>query len=334
MTIQVTIIGLGQIGASIGLALKDHRDQLTRVGSDIDGQVMRQAQELGAVDKITPRLNPAVQGADILILALPLDQIPAVMRAVGSELKEGALLMDTAPIKVATTEWARDILPNSCSYVGFTPILSPRYLHHDGFGIAAARADLFQNGMFAITTPPKTSPHALNLATNLAKLMGAAPLFVDLYELDGLMAATHLLPQLMSAALLNATLDYPGWGEARKVTGRAYAEVSGPAAHLDDVEALVAAVKFNRENIVRKLDDAIAALQEMRHDIAQENPEALISRLKHAKAGVHQWWQERGGGNWLAVELPKNANMPTSSDFMANMLGFGFWRKKKKKDQP
>jgi prephenate dehydrogenase len=330
MTVQLTIIGLGQIGASIGLALEEHGDKLTRIGSDIDGKVMNQAQKLGAVDKTTLNLNAAVREADIIILALPLDQVAVVMKAVASVLKEGVVLMDTAPVKVATAEWAGEVLPENCSYVGFTPILNPRYLHDEGFGINAAKADLFQDGMFGITTPLNTNAQALTLATNLAQLMGADPLFVDLYEIDGLMAATHLLPQLMSAAMLNATLGQPGWQEARKVTGRAFAEVSGPAAHLDDVEALVAAAELNRENVVRKLDDAIAALQRLRHDIAEADSEAVSSRLKHAKAGVHQWWKERGGGNWLAEELPKAEKLPTSSDVMAGIFGFGLLRKKKK----
>jgi prephenate dehydrogenase len=330
MTAQLTIIGLGQIGASIGLALEEHTDKLIRIGSDIDLQVMKQAGKSGAVDKTTPNLNQAVREADILILALPLDQVEGVMRAVAPILKEGALLMDTAPVKTSTIRWAQDIIPSGCSYIGFTPVLNPRYLHEEAFGVAAARADLFQDGMFAIISPPKTNPKAVDLAANLAQMLGAAPFFIDKYEMDGLMAATHLLPQFMSAALLNATLDQPGWGEARKLAGRAYAEVSGPAAHLDDVEALSAAAESNRENLVRKLDDAIAALQGLRDAIAKQDSQALNTRLKHAKAGVHQWWKERGGGNWLAEELPKTENLPRSSDLLGNLLGFGLWRKNKK----
>ncbi len=331
MTVQLTIIGLGQIGASIGLALGEYGDKLNRIGSDIDNRVANQAQKLGAVDKITHNLNVAVRDADIIILALPVDQVEIVMKAVAPELKEGAVLMDTAPVKTATAEWASNLLPEGCSYVGFTPILNPRYLHNEGFGVAAAKADLFQDGMFGITTPTKTNAQALDLATNLAKMMGADPLFVDLYEIDGLMAATHLLPQLISAALLNATLDQPGWLEARKVAGRAFAEVSGPAAHLDDVEALTSATNLNRENVVRKLDDTIAALQGIRRDIADGDTEALSSRLKHAKTGVHQWWEERSSGNWLAEELPKAENIPTSSDVMSSIFGLGFLRKKKRR---
>jgi prephenate dehydrogenase len=330
MTVQLTIIGLGQIGASIGLALENQPDKITRTGSDFNTKVMQQAQKMGAVDKTTLNLNSAVRNADLVILALPLDQVREMVEVIGPALKKGAVLIDTAPIKAAVVNWAGQILPEGCSYVGLTPVLNPRYLHSEAYGIAAAKADLFHDGLFAIVTPPRTNEQVVKLAVDLIHLLGADPLFVDPYEIDGLMATTHILPQLMSAALLNATLDKPGWNEARKVAGRAFAEVSGPAAHLDEAEALVAAAIFNRENVVRKLDDIIAVLQAFRQDISQEDTEALAARLKNAKTGVSRWWQERGAANWLAVESPKAEALPSSSDAIKNLFGFGPRRKKEK----
>lgn len=331
MTLQLTIIGLGQIGASIGLALAKQDLQLVRVGSDIDAGVMHQATKIGAVDKTTPNLKQAVTSADIVILATPLDQVQALMEAIAPELKHGAVLMDTSPIKAPLAELAKKQLPEGCSYIGLTPILNPAYLHSERFGIAAAQPDLFQGGLFGVITLANTDSRVFQMVTDLIRQMGAQPFFTDLYEIDGLMASTHFLPQFMSAALLNITVDQPGWNEARKVAGRAFAEVSGPAAHLDELDSLLVAAASNRENIVRKLDDAIRALQTLRDHIQQEEREGLEQKLKHAKVGVHQWWQERGRGNWQAQELPKTEAMPTSSEMMGNLLGFGIGRKKKKR---
>jgi len=330
MTLHLTIIGLGQIGASIGLALAQHADKIKITGSDIDSQIMNQAKKLGAVERTTPNLGMAIRNADIIILALPSDQVQGIMEAISPELKEGVVLMDTSPVKVKIAGFAQEILPENCTYVGFTPALNPRYLHNECYGIAAAKADLFQGGIFCIATPPKTNPRALKFATDLSQLMGADPLFVDLYEIDGLMASTHVLPQLMSIAMLNATQDQPGWGEARKVAGRAFAEVSGPAAHLDDSKALATAARLNQENVMRTLDDAIAALMQIRDDIAQESPESLEAYINHARDGANQWRQERGRGNWLVEELPRTDLIPRSSDIMGSLLGLGFGRKKKK----
>jgi len=331
MTIQLTIIGLGQIGTSMGLALAEHTDKITRLGSDIDSKVMQQAHKMGAFDKTTLNLNTAVRNADIVLLALPLDQIQKMVTVIGPELKAGAILMDTAPLKVVVAEWVAAALPEGCSYVGLTPVLNPKYLHTETFGLNAAHADLFKDGMLAITSLPGTHPKAINLAADFANLIGAAPFFADGYEIDGLMAITHILPQLLSAALLNITVDQPGWQEARKVAGRAFAEVTGPAAHLEDAEALSTAAIANRENVVRTLDNYIATLKALRQDIEDENKTTLEARLKHAKAGIHKWWQERGGGNWLASELPKVDEL-LKPNVLGSLFGFGLGQKKKKGD--
>jgi hypothetical protein len=126
-------------------------------------------------------------------------------------------------------------------------------------------------------------------------------------------------------------LNKPGWNEARKIAGRAYAEASGPAAHLDDAEALGAAANHNRENIIRKLDDLILVLQEIRQEIAQDDAEGLLKRLKEAKAGVNQWWLERGRGNWLAEELPQGDGASSHSSILGNLFGFDPKRRKKRK---
>ncbi len=330
MPVQLAIIGLGQIGTSFGLALADHTAAITRLGSDIDPKVIQQAKQLGAIDKSALNLNAAIRTADVVVLAIPFDQIQEMLTSIGPELKPGAVVMDTAPLKAAVTNWMAAALPAECSYVGLTPVLNPKYLHAEDFGISAAQSDLFRDGLLAITNPPGTNPKAINLAADLADLIGAAPFFSDMYEIDGLMSATHLLPQLTSAGLLNATVNQPGWAEARKVAGRAFAEVSGPAAHLDDIEALTAAAMSNRENTLRTLDNIIATLQSMRADIDNEDTESFAARLKHAKAGVHQWWQERGRGNWFKEELPKMDEVPTSKDVMGNLLGFGLRKKKKR----
>ncbi len=331
MNIQLTIIGLGQIGGSIGLALGEKGDNFQRTGTDINGKVMSQAKSIGAVDKTTPNLNTAVRDADIIILALPLDQVKEVVLAIASTIKPGALVMDTSPVKAKLAGWMVETLPASCSYVGLTPVLNPRYLHSESFGITAARADLFQDGLFCVATPQGTNNQEIQLVVDLIQTMGSAPLFIDLYEIDGIMAAVHILPQLMSIALLNTTLAQPGWNEARKIAGRSFAEVTGPAAHLDEAEAIITAVRLNKENITRKLDDIIAILRGIRQEIFLEELEKLEFRIKDAKAGVDTWWKERGGGNWLQEELPRSETPPTSSEVMGRMLGFGLGRKKKDK---
>lgn len=234
MKIKLTIIGLGQIGTSFGLALAEHTELIERVGYDHNKDTKERAAHMGAVDTTVKNLGSAANESNGVLLSLPVDQIYEVMKQIGPEMRAGAVLMDTAPIKSKIAEWAKELLPEERSYVGLTPVINPNYLHTDESGIDAAHADLFHNSLIAISTPPKSNSKAIKLAADLVRLIGAAPLFADLMEIDGLMTAAHIVPQVMGAALINATVDQPGWREARKLAGRAYAEVSGPIVHLGE----------------------------------------------------------------------------------------------------
>ena len=312
MAITITIVGLGQIGASIGLALGPHKALVYRVGHDSDIRVARQAEKKGALDRVETNLIDAARKADLVVLSVPLDQLRETLSLIAADLKEGAVVMDTGPIKEVVAGWVSELLPEGRHYVGLTPVINPAYLHDTDLGLDAARADLFQGGLIAIVAPPRASSDAIKLAADLTRLLGAEALFADPLEIDGLMAATHILPQLMAAGLLNATVDQPGWREARKVAGRAYAEASAPAVHLGNEDALLAAALLNQDNVQRVLDSAIAALQALRSDIARQDKDALRARLERARRGRDLWWKERQLGDWSNEGTPP-ANMPDNN---------------------
>ena len=108
MSIQITIIGLGQIGASVGLALGEHGEKFTRTGHDIDSGFANQAKKLGALDKVAFNLPLAVAEADIVLLAVPMDTVQGLLEMIAPDLKEGAVVMDVSPIRQVTSAWAKD----------------------------------------------------------------------------------------------------------------------------------------------------------------------------------------------------------------------------------
>lgn len=327
MTIQMTIVGLGQIGASVGLALGDHRELVRRIGHDRDFGVAKHAEKMGAVDKVMVNLPSAVREADIVLLALPLDQIQDTLGVIKEDLEEGVVVMDTGPVKEVVAGWAVEILPPKRYYVGLTPVINPAYLHEVDTGLNAAHPDLFRKGLIGIVAPPRTPSEAIKLAADLTQLLGATPYFADLLEIDGLMAATHTLPQLMAAALINATVGQPGWREGRKVAGRSYAETTLSITHPTEPATLQAAALFGRENVVRVLDGLIASLQSIRDDVHAQDVKALDECLARARYDREQWLKQRTAANWLEEDLPPTET-PTASETFGRLLGL---RKKKEK---
>jgi len=320
MRINLTIIGLGQIGSSIGLALSKESELIYRVGYDEDARVMRQASKLGAIDKTASRLKSIIENSDIVLMALPTDRIRQMMEEFGPLMKEGAVLMDTALSKEMVATWAKELLPEGCHYVGLTPVINPDHLTKKETGIDGARADLFQNGMIAITSPLNTDSKALKLAADLTRLLGAAVLFADMLEVDSMMTATHIVPQLMAAALLNATVDQPNWRDAGRMAGRAYAEVSGPIQNLGLPGTLTANAMQNRDHVLRVLNSVIASIENLRNDIAGEDTEALTERLERARKGRNQWWQDRQPGNSQQTGYPEQEKISMASMLFGSLL--------------
>ncbi|MER3468785.1 MAG: prephenate dehydrogenase/arogenate dehydrogenase family protein, partial [Thermoflexus sp.] len=96
---QITIVGLGTMGVSLGLALRRALPQVRLVGHDPDPERAREALRHQAVDRTDWNLPGACEGADLVLLALPLAEIEGTLRAIAPALEEGTLVMDTAELK-------------------------------------------------------------------------------------------------------------------------------------------------------------------------------------------------------------------------------------------
>lgn len=329
MTIQITILGLGRIGTSLGLALADKKPAITRVGNDREPQFARQAQKLGAVDQTHFNLPSAVRQADIVILAMPVDEIKSTLESIALDLKEGCVVLDTSPIKRSVEGWAEQILPKGRPFVGFTPTLNPAYLHDTATGPDAGHADLFKNSLVIITSPHGADADALKLAADMAVLIGSTPFFADSDEIDGLMAAVQLLPELMSAALVDATVSQPGWNEARKAAGPAYAHASQPLLNLTESQFFGQGALLNKDNTLRMLDCAINSLRDLRQAISDGDEEALAQQVRGAVDARIAWQVQREKSDW---NLPTNAEpLPTSGEVLGRLIGLGKKRKDTKK---
>jgi prephenate dehydrogenase len=318
MPVQITIIGLGQIGASIGLALSAHNDKILRLGHDKDFSIERAALQRGAVDKTEHNLPTAVQNARLVLLSLPLNQVRETLDFIAPDLAPGTVVVDTSPIKSEVANWAGDILPEGCYYVGLVPTIAAEFLHETKTGLDSARADLFKNSIFLVDAPAGTPGDAVQLVTNLVSFIGAAIMIADVSESDGLMASAYLLPQLASAALVNATIRQPGWQEARKVAERAY---HSSTSMTDDFETLQMLSMHNRENTARVLNAMIGALVDLRDAVEEGNESALRDYLKSADSGREAWLNDRFAATWVDKRTPPIEKTPLKERLLGSVLG-------------
>ena len=330
MTTQITILGLGQIGASIGLALKENAS-IFRVGHDKNAALEKAAVSIGVVNEAR-KLPEAVRNADVVLLCLPLAEMRVTLMNIAPHLKENAVVMDTAPVKSGMMHWVKEFIPEGRFYLGLVPSLAPDSFVSSESGLNAARPDLFKRTVMIVDTPPGTPLELEQLAVDLAKLLGAKAMLTDVAESDGLMTSVHLLPQLTAAALLDATIDGPGWMDARKLAGRPFAGVTGGLAYYDDPASLKEAVLASRFSVVHALDILMASLKGLRDDIESGDAKNIAERLNQAFAARERWLDERTAAEWLeeggaAIELPDAATQFRHIFFGSSVID----RKKKKK---
>ncbi len=316
---SVTIVGLGLIGSSVGLALRRAGAAGVIVGHDEDAQTARLAKELGAVERTDRNPASACRAADLVILAAAVGALEELLQMIGPELKPGCVVVDTTSLKRPVLDWAEQHLPDHVHFVGGNPIIAATM---DEEGTRAARADLFQGGLFCLTPSPRADAGVLSLATSMVKALGAEPFFCDAQEHDGLLAAVEHLPAFLAFALLQAIIPSPSWREMRKVAGPTFELAT--RLTMSDPRAEAHLSVSNRDNLLRWIDEFSCALGSLREQLARQQSEELGKRFAELQIQRNEWLASRGLGHW---DYPVEQKLPERPGLLEGLIGGGLRKK-------
>jgi len=322
---KITIVGLGLVGSSIGLALRQSEVQSTLIGHDKNPGASRQAKKINAIDKTEWNLISACEESDLIILAIPISGIQETLQVIAPYLKPGCTILDTASLKSPVLAWAEELLPPQVHYVGLNPILTAEA--GASGGTEKARADLFQNRLFCVVSSAKAEPEVVQMVANLVNLMGGKPLFMDAAEHDGLMSGMDQLPPVLALALLDTATQRPSWRELRKVAGAAFE--SGTFLTSDDPHAYSELFLMNSDNMVRWINDLISALISIRETISAGEGPILAERFGALIEQRNKWMVDRAKGDW---DMDPSANMPPKPNMFVDTFLGGVGRKRQKRD--
>ncbi len=325
---RVAIIGVDRITASIALGLKAQKEPPEIVGYDAKAAAAKLARAQGTLDKVARGASQACEGADLVIVALPLAAISETFAAIAPHLQPGCLVTDTAPLKVPVMRWAGELLPEHVFFAGGHPILSPAVVGPPEEPDAAS-ADLLKGALYCFTLPSGISDAAVDVFDSLARTLGAYPFFIDATEHDGLQAGVEGLPDVLSVALLQATVDTPGWQEMRKFAGRRFATTTEAAA---DAHERYASIFLNRENVLRRLNILLGELIRLRDLLTQDDAEPLEKAFATATDSRARWVHEQERGLWGQGGFVGTEPIPTAGEQLKQMF-FGRIPTRRKKDE-
>jgi prephenate dehydrogenase len=312
--LQITIVGLGMIGASAGLALRRFQEKVTIVGHDPNPARAGKAKQMGAVERTEWNLINAVRKADRVLLALPASEIRPTLDAIKEDLKPGCVLLDTADVKEPVLKWAAELLPENVHFIGGHPIVLAQSVE-----TADARADLFDKKLFCLIPSERASEQALNLAIDLATAMGAQPFFLDVLEHDGMAAVVDHLPIMMAGALMALANGSSGWKDMRKLAGSQFYASTWVAE--GDAKGAAGACIANKDHLVRLIDTLMGELEQWQAQIAAGNEDALAQKFETGMNATHAWVRAQADGNW--EEQAPVSDLPTSGAYMRQMIGLG-----------
>ncbi|MBI2909231.1 MAG: prephenate dehydrogenase/arogenate dehydrogenase family protein [Chloroflexi bacterium] len=308
---KVTIIGLGLIGGSIGMALKAAKlKDVEIVGHDKEPSASSKARKRGAVDKTEWNLLTSVSDASMVIIATPVLAIKEVMQQIAPKLSEGCTVTDTGSTKVNVLEWAKEYLPPSVSFVGGHPMAGK-----EESGVEHAEVDLFRDRTYCVIPGKDAASSAVKTVLGMVETLGAKPFFLDPVEHDMFVAGVSHLPLVMSAALVSATAKSPAWNEMARLASSGYRDVSRLASGNPEMNRDICVT--NRQGVIHWIDAMIQELQDYRR-LVSECGEELGKTFISVWETRERWL--KGVHEHLGAEASAFAEIPKASESFTSMI--------------
>ena len=253
---RITIAGLGLIGGSIALAIREIWPSVRIVGVDRPA-VLAHALGSGAIDRAADAIA-AASDVDLIVLAAPVSQNVHLLCDVGPKLSDAAIITDVGSTKRDIVGASR-ALSLKASFVGGHPIGGGE---RGGFGFA--RPDLFGARPWILTPEPDVSPAAVERLSAFVRRLGAKPTVMTADDHDRIMGFLSHLPQLTASTLMEV-IGSATHADGLRLAGRGLVDTTRLASSPSNVWKDVCAA--NADAIGAALDALIARLSEVRADL-------------------------------------------------------------------
>ena len=192
----VTIVGVGLIGGSIGLAIRARSLASRVVGVDLDPARLERASRLGAIDSAASRLEAGVADADVVVVCAPVTASVALILEAARFGPESMLITDVGSTKGRIVAASEADPQTRSRFVGSHPIAGS-----ERQGVEYSRADLFEGRVCALTPTPRTPLDRVERTRDFWTALGAKVVEVDPTIHDDQLAFTSHLPHAVASAL-------------------------------------------------------------------------------------------------------------------------------------
>jgi prephenate dehydrogenase len=280
---RLAVIGVGLIGGSAALALKRAGSVERVVGIGRGRANLERALELGVVDEIAADAASGVEGADAVVVAVPVGQFDGVLRAIAPGLDADVLVTDGGSTKQDVIAVARPALGGH--WPRFVPAHPIAGAEHSG--VDAARADLYDGRNVVLTPVPETAPDAVDRAESLWKQCGARVARMSAAEHDGVFAAVSHLPHVLAYALVAMIAERADAERLFAFAAGGFRDFTRIASSSPEMWRDIALA--NRDALLGEIDRYGAALASVRELVAAADGEALERLFAQSRDARNAW---------------------------------------------
>ena len=286
---KITLVGVGLLGGSLGMALSKRRLAGSVVGFVRRAASVVECEGLGAVNLATLDLQRAVEGADLIVLCTPIAQMPGLVKQMLPALRPGAIVTDVGSVKGSVVRDLEALVAKGgAHFVGSHPMAGAEKM-----GVAAARADLFVGAVCVITPTGKSNPAAVRKVEQLWKSVGSRLLRLAPEAHDELVSRSSHLPHVVAAQLVNLVLSPEHSREQGMLCANGFRDTTRIASGSPEMWRDIALA--NRKNLSRALETFTKGLQDFRRALKSGDAQAVARFFEQASERRNLW--SKGAGS-------------------------------------
>ncbi len=280
---RLAVIGVGLIGGSLALALKESGAVGEVVGCGRGKPNLEKALELGVIDRYVRDPAEAVKGADVVFLATPVQTLANVTRELLAGIKPGAIITDGGSVKGEVARAIEPLLPEGVHFVPGHPIAGT-----ENSGAEAAFPALYHGKRCILTPTAQTDPQAIELIDKMWRLAGSNVVRMSLEKHDKILAAISHLPHMVAYSLVNAVGSYDHYEEnILEYSAGGFRDFTRIASSDPTMWRDIA--ETNRDALLEMMTQFEAFFAELKEDVAQGSGEKLFEfflRSKQLRDGI------------------------------------------------
>jgi cyclohexadieny/prephenate dehydrogenase len=302
---RLAIIGLGLIGSSIARGARRRKLAGAIIAADADAAVRQRVQDLGLADEVAPTLAQAVQGADLIILCVPVGANGAVAEEIGAHLKEGAVVSDVGSVKSAVAAAIAPHLPPGVELVPAHPVAGTEQSGPD-----AGFDTLFLHRWCILTPSEDADPAAVDRVRAFWEALGSNVEIMTPAHHDLVLAITSHVPHLIAYNIVGtvADLEEATRSEVLKFSAGGFRDFTRIAA--SDPTMWRDVFLHNKEAVLEMLgrfNEDLSALQRMIRRGDGEGLFDLFTRTRAIRRGIVAQGQETAAPDFgrRAAEEPR-----------------------------